>query len=173
VTEVDTAIATVERQLGVLLETVRATLRDHAERVHPQLLPVGYKVVGMLVRHGPLHPGQVAERLGADKSLVSRTVRQLEELGLLTRESDPADRRACFLVATPEAVRRFDDISSADQRVLYERLRDWDHAEMSELGRLLVKLNLTFAGEGRESEEGPAGRSRHGAGEPEDHPTEV
>lgn len=143
--EIETAIATVERQLGVLLETVRVSLRDHAERMHPELLPTGYKVVGLLVRRGPLHPGAVADRLSADKSLVSRTVKQLEELGLLTREPDPADRRACFLVATPEAVRRFDEISAADQRALDERLRDWDQEEMSEFGRLLAKLNQSFA----------------------------
>ncbi len=143
--EVDQAIATVEQQFGVLLETVRASLRDHAERVHPQLPAVGYKVVGLLVRQGPLHPGRVAERLGADKSLVSRTVKQLEELGLLTREPDPTDRRACFLVATAEAVRRFEEIRAADQRVLYARLRDWEHQDMAELGRLLSKLNATFS----------------------------
>lgn len=148
--DVDEAIATVEQQFGVLLETVRASLRDHAERLHPQLPPVGYKVTGLLVRQGPLHAGQVSERLGTDKSLVSRTVKQLEELGLLRREPDPADRRASFLAATPEAVRRFDEISAADQRVLHERLRDWDHQDMTELGRLLAKFNQTFADAGLE-----------------------
>lgn len=143
--QVDAAIATVDRQFQILLDTVRASLREHAERVHPQLPPVGYRVVGLLVRNGPLHSGEVAGRLTADKSLVSRTVKQLEELGLLTREPDPDDRRACYLVATPEAVRRFDEISAADQRALYERLRGWDPEEMSQLGRLLTKFNETFS----------------------------
>ncbi len=147
---VDESTATVEQQFGILLETVRASLRDHAARLHPHVLPLGYKVTGLLVRQGPLHAGQVSERLGTDKSLVSRTVKQLEELGLLTREQDLADRRACFLVATPEAVRRFDEISAADQHVLHERLRDWDHQDMSELGRLLTKFNQTFAAAGPE-----------------------
>jgi DNA-binding MarR family transcriptional regulator len=145
--DVDQGIAVIEQQFAILLQTVRASLRDHAVRVHPQLQPVGYKVIGLLVRFGPLHPKQVAERLDTDKGLISRTVKELEGLGLLTRDRDPDDRRAYFLNATPEAFSRFDEISTADQRELYDRLRSWNPEEVTELGRLMTKLNDTFTAE--------------------------
>ena len=142
---VDEAIATVEQQFGLLIETARASLRAHALKVHPQLQPVGYRVAALLVRRGPLHAAEVAELLSTDKSLVSRTVKQLEELGMLVRQPDPADRRASYLVATAEAVRRFDELHAADRAALYERMRGWAPDEVRQLARLLEKLNTTFA----------------------------
>ena len=146
VPRVDHAIARVERQFGIIFEGVRASLREHALSIHPELQPFGYKVVGLLVSRGPLHASQMAELLATDKSLLSRTAKQLETLDLVSRQPDPNDGRATFLVATDEAVRRFDAVRKRDQQVLYQRMRGWDADEVLQLAALLEKLNDTFSG---------------------------
>lgn len=145
-TGVDLAIADVQQQFALMFDGIRASLRDQAVRLHPRLQPLGYKVVVQLARSGPLHVGEVAERLGTDKSLLSRTVKQLEQLELVARQPDPDDGRACFLVATDDAVHRLDRVRAHDQELLYQRMHSWDPADVLRLADLLQKLNQTFPG---------------------------
>jgi len=138
------AVAAVEEQFRLIFTRARAALREHAERIHPALQPVGYKIVDMLARRGPLHAREVAEYLAIDKSLVSRTVKQLEELGLVSRRSDPDDGRACFLEVTHATRQRVAEVRAADQRLLQERMAEWSPGQVVLLAELLEKLNETF-----------------------------
>ncbi|MFE4977134.1 MarR family winged helix-turn-helix transcriptional regulator [Kitasatospora sp. NPDC056651] len=62
-----------------------------------------------LVRDNPgLRVSQAAGELCLAGNSVSTLVNQLAALGLLRRESDPADRRAALLYATPQAVERIE-----------------------------------------------------------------
>ena len=142
---IDRAIQDVEQQFRLIFAGARASLLDHAKRIHPELQPAGYKVVDLLVRHGPLHAGEVARLLVSDKSLISRTVKQLAELQLVTRQLDPRDGRAWLLEATTDARRRVENLASADQQLLYERMRGWTTDQVVQLAELLTKLNETFA----------------------------
>jgi len=153
---VDRAIADVEEQFRQIFAGAQAGLREHAVRIHPHLQPAGYKVVDLLVRSGPLHAGEVAELLAADKSMISRTVKQLEELQLVTRRLDPHDGRAWFLEVSPETRRRVEKLAATDQQVLYERMRGWTTGQVLQLAELLAKLNETF----------PVPSSRHRSASP-------
>ena len=137
----DSAIAAVEEQLTILFNRVTAGMRERVARVHPELQPVGYKLLYTLVRTGPVHAGALAEMLQTDKSVVSRQARILEDLGFVERRSDPDDRRASFLVATPAAVTKVDAARAADQEQLYRSLRQWGEADVRSLAGLLERIN--------------------------------
>ncbi|MCI0157939.1 MarR family transcriptional regulator [Leifsonia shinshuensis] len=139
----DHAIAAVEEQFTILFNRVSAGMRERSARVHPDLQPVGFKLLNTLVRTGPVHAGALAGELATDKSVVSRQVRILEELGFVERRTDPADRRASFLVATPAAVERVNEARAADQAQLYRSLRQWGADDVGRLASLLARLNET------------------------------
>ena len=131
----------LERELGVLIRRVRRVIGERARAVHPDLQPLGYKLLTTMVRTGPVHAGALAELLGTDKSVISRQTRILEDLGFIERRADPTDRRASFLEATPAAVEKVNEVRAADQAKLYRSLRQWDDNDLQRLAQLLERLN--------------------------------
>ena len=59
-----------------------------------------------LIRSGPLGPGELARRLGITPPAVTAAVDRLEELGHVTRETNPADRRAVVVTPAPASVQK-------------------------------------------------------------------
>jgi DNA-binding MarR family transcriptional regulator len=59
-------------------------------------------VLGRVVTHGPITPGEVAEQLRMLPQSLTRTFAALERLGYLRRMPDPADGRQSLLAATGE-----------------------------------------------------------------------
>jgi DNA-binding MarR family transcriptional regulator len=144
----DDEIAAVEEQLRSLFVRVRAVWKEAAAAVHPDLQPVGYKILSAVVRRGPMHAGAIAEALEIDKSVVSRQVRHLESLGLATSQPDPDDGRARIIEPTPVAIERVGQRSSRMQQQLYAQLRTWPAADVGELARLLARLTSDVIAEG-------------------------
>lgn len=138
---IDQATVAVEEQFGIMFTRVRSSMRARAARVHPQLQPAGYKILTSLLRGGPTHAGALVEHLATDKSVVSRQLRLLEELGLVEREVDPADRRAQLLAATELARNQVAEIRRKDQGLFYSRLRAWPLDDVRMLAELLGRLN--------------------------------
>ena len=137
----DQAIAEVEEQFTRLFNQVGTAMRDRASHIHPDLQPGGYKLLSTIVRSGPIHAGDLAAMLYTDKSVISRQVRILEEMGFVERQTDPTDRRASFLAATPEAIEKVDEVRAADQASLYRSLRRWGEEDVRRLAELLERLN--------------------------------
>lgn len=146
----DDEIAAVEEQLRSLFVRVRAVWKEAAAAVHPDLQPVGYKILSAVVRRGPMHAGAIAESLEIDKSVVSRQVRQLEALGLATSAADPSDGRARIIEPTPVAIERVGRRSSRMQQQLYAQLRTWPADDVGELARLLARLTGDVLAEGED-----------------------
>lgn len=146
----DDEIAAVEEQLRSLFVRVRAVWKEAAAAVHPDLQPVGYKILSAVVRRGPMHAGAIAESLEIDKSVVSRQVRQLEALGLATSAPDPSDGRARIIEPTPVAIERVGRRSSRMQQQLYAQLRTWPADDVGELARLLARLTGDVLAEGED-----------------------
>ena len=139
-TATDEEIASVEEQLRLLFVRVRAVWKEAAAAVHPDLQPVGYKILSAIVRRGRMHAGAIAEALEIDKSVVSRQVKQLEALGLAQGVADPDDGRARFIEATSAAIESVGQKGSRMQRQLYEQLRTWSGEDVDTLARLLGRL---------------------------------
>ncbi len=137
----EASISEVERQFSHMLAAARRTFKEAACVVHPSLQPLGFTVMMTLYQAGECQQGTVAETLQVDKALLSRTVSQLEGLGLVCRRADPSDGRAQLLDLTEEGRTRFESSHSAKRDRLRNRLKGWNHAEVQQLADLLNKLN--------------------------------
>ncbi|MDR2997132.1 MAG: MarR family winged helix-turn-helix transcriptional regulator [Microbacterium sp.] len=138
--ELDQAVARVEQELGRLFARIRMSWRDAAATVHPDLQPLGYQVLAAIESGKATSAGEIIERLQTDKSVVSRQVRQLEELGLVESVRDPEDGRARLLVATDLARERVATARAAYEARIGERLRAWSAADLDLFADLLDAL---------------------------------
>jgi DNA-binding MarR family transcriptional regulator len=139
--ERDRATEELERELSVLLRRARAASGEIAREVHPELEPAAY---GLLVRLDEVQQERatdLAAYFGVGKATVSRQLRALENLGLIAREPDPLDGRAFLMRLTPEGRARFDRVRSARRDRYLLRLSSWPLADLSNLSRLLHRLN--------------------------------
>lgn len=134
------AIAEVEQQFGRLFHRVRANWKRFAATVHPDLQPMGYKVLSTIVSRGSAKAGDLVEELHTDKSVMSRQVRQLEALGLVEARVDERDARARVLVATPIAIDRVNAVRAQNQAEMRARLSTWTRDEIATFAELLSRL---------------------------------
>lgn len=130
----------LEAEFGELISRMRRVLADNAQRVSPGMLPGAYKVFTTIVRRESVTLSNLADSLMADKGQISRTVRELEELGLITRTPDPADGRSSLLSPTAEGLERLAVARAPQESVLLDTLEDWSVDEIRDLTRLLHAL---------------------------------
>lgn len=131
----------VEHQFATMFVNARNSIRSRAAAIHPELHPLGFKVLTILSRSGARQQGALAEETEADKAMMSRTIKQLEALGLVERSIDPNDGRALLVAMTTEALARFDATLANARRVLHDRLAEWEPGEVRRFTDLLAKLN--------------------------------
>jgi DNA-binding MarR family transcriptional regulator len=142
----DDEIASVEEQLRLLFVRARAVWKEAAEAVHPDLQPIGYKILSAVVHRGRAHARTIAEVLENDKSVVSRQVKHLEELGLVVSVPDPDDGRARFIEPTPVAVASVGERRSGLQQRFHAQLSTWPSDDVARLATLLARLNEGVVG---------------------------
>jgi DNA-binding MarR family transcriptional regulator len=131
----------LERELTVLLRRARASQGEMAREVHPDLESAAYGLLVRLDECGRQRATELAAYIGVGKATMSRQLRALEELGLITREPDPADGRAWLVALTQEGHDRVSRVREARRARYAGRLVDWDPREVTELARLLHQLN--------------------------------
>lgn len=134
------AARALEAEFGELISRMHRMLADNAQRVSPGMLPGAYKVFTTIVRRESVTLSSLAESLMADKGQISRTVRELEDLGLVTRTPDPADGRSSLLSPTVKGLERLADARAPQESVLFNTLEEWSVAEIRDLTRLLHAL---------------------------------
>ncbi|NEK59787.1 MarR family transcriptional regulator [Geodermatophilus sabuli] len=145
------AFVRVEREIGLLLRRSRAISARLSRELHPDLDGAAYGLLALLQDAGPLRASDLVGRLGLDKSTVSRQVATLVDLGLVTREPDPADGRAQVLRTSAEGSARLAGIREARRARWEADLADWPAQDVVVLGELLGRLNRM--GEAREGAE--------------------
>ncbi|PPI22651.1 MarR family transcriptional regulator [Rathayibacter sp. AY1B1] len=134
------ALHEVEEQITALAVQVRLAVRDAAASIDPALPPFGLRLLRMLERCGPVHSGAVAERLGVDRSAISRQARQLADLGLVEMTSDPADGRARFLSLSSAGCERMRDLGGEQRQRMQEALSAWPEEDLRAFAGYLERL---------------------------------
>jgi DNA-binding MarR family transcriptional regulator len=94
-TSPDTELAT---RLRLALARSARRLRQEAGT---ELSPALTAALATVELHGPLTPSELAARERVQRPTVTRVAARLEELGLVTRAADPADRRSALITVTP------------------------------------------------------------------------
>jgi DNA-binding MarR family transcriptional regulator len=134
------AVQALEASFSELMTAFRRYMAAAAERVSPGMLPGAFKALSTVDRQGPITLSALAERLTADKGMVSRTVSELEELGLITRTPDPEDRRSRLIAVTERGAERLAVARAPHEGRLFAVLEDWSLHDIRHLTTLLHAL---------------------------------
>ena len=98
-------------------------------------------ILGTLAHHGPSRLSAIAEKCGFDPSTASRQVADLEKAGLLERTTDPDDRRAVLLKASPKGKRLLQRLEVGRRKRIERLLGGWTEHEIATFTPLLGRLN--------------------------------
>lgn len=93
-----------------------------------------------VARLGPLTLGELAAVEGVQSPTMTRIVTKLEELGLVDRTEDPADRRLTRLAVTPAGAGLLEDVRTRESAFLARRLAEMGPDERRRLARALPLL---------------------------------
>ncbi len=135
------AVRALEAEFGELVNQFRRVITENANRVSPGMLPGAYKVFTTIARRETVTQTALAEQLQVDKGQLSRTVRDLESLGLIERHPDPHDGRSSLLSPTATGLARLEAARAPHEHVLHESLADWAVDDIRNLARLLHALS--------------------------------
>jgi DNA-binding MarR family transcriptional regulator len=112
----------------------------------PGLDEASIPLLAAIESHDGARPSDVAAAVELDLSTVSRHVRHLEQLGLVTRRPDGADGRACRISLTAQGLRSLSTVRASRAAMLDEVFRGWPDTDRRQLRRLLDRLLADLAG---------------------------
>jgi DNA-binding MarR family transcriptional regulator len=135
------AILTVEDSISTLARKLHLIVRNAATAVDPSLQPVSYRLLRTIQRCGTVQASVAADMLVVDRSVISRQVRQLEELGLVETRTDPDDGRARILALTDEGTRRMLSVNPTNRTIMHGLLSSWSAKELESFAAQVERLN--------------------------------
>ncbi|MEV6895856.1 MarR family transcriptional regulator [Amycolatopsis sp. NPDC051372] len=100
-----------------------------------------YAILFCLIHEGPQRTSKLAEFLHSEISTISRQSSALVQHGLVERQADPEDGRACLLAPTAEGLRVFDENRKQRNLWLADVLGDWTQEDRETLNELFGRLN--------------------------------
>ena len=122
--------------IGAAMHGVKRLYTEDAEEIdHGASI-----ILGILYRHGPKRPSDIAQICGLDLSTVSRHSRFQEEAGRVVKVADPADRRAHRLALTDAGIARFDELWRRRIDRLSEIFGSWSPEDARTLTVLAERL---------------------------------
>ena len=100
-----------------------------------------YGILAWLHDAGPLRPSALATHFHLDASTISRQVASLEQAGLIAREPDPEDRRACRLRLTEHGREVLTTTRTERRGVVRTLLESWSPEDLATFASLLAAFN--------------------------------
>lgn len=110
--------------LGILLHDATRLVRKRLDRriAHLGLSTSQWRLLVGTLRSGSATQARLAEKLEIEPISVSRLIDRMEQAGWVTREADPADRRAKIIVPTEKAQASYETIRNEARGVISEAL---------------------------------------------------
>lgn len=134
------AVRDLEEAFAHLMGEFRRVYAQAAATASPGMLPATFKTLTWIDRLGPINQSCLAEKVPADKGLVSRQVSELETLGMVARTPDPEDGRARLIETTPFGKERLTAAREPYKTMLVSALGDWPLASIDRLTVLVHAL---------------------------------
>jgi DNA-binding MarR family transcriptional regulator len=135
-------LGTIELELMKLVRHLETFGRKSS--LYVRVDRAGYLALRVLEGLGPSNVNALAQALHLDASTVTRQVAALEADGFACRHADPADRRSSTIALTSEGRRTMRNVEKERRSAILKLLRNWDADEISDLGRVMTKLNLSL-----------------------------
>jgi len=98
--------------------------------------------------HEPVRPSDAADALDVNPSTVTRSMRALEDEGLVRITGDPADRRSCLIAATDRGLAELARWDDAGLEVFGAVIHDWSAEDVREFTQLIERLAADWARRG-------------------------
>ncbi|MGW4767403.1 MarR family winged helix-turn-helix transcriptional regulator [Nocardia sp. NPDC004278] len=120
--------------------------------------PMRVGVLQLAAESGPVRSGEIAERLDALPSSVTRHVRALVDSGLAQTSPDPADGRVVLVEATDAGRAELQQFLDVGDEVFGAVIADWSAEDVVNLTRLLDRLIESWAAVGVRHQQGAGSR---------------
>jgi DNA-binding MarR family transcriptional regulator len=138
----DAVIEDLYHQLSTLIRRSRELSND----LHPDLSLVAYTFLSLVETTPEIRASDLAERLGLDKSTVSRQLNQLFDAGLLDREGGRPGRRGDPLSLTPAGRHALAADANRVRALVTCWLEDWEDRDIVVFGGLMARFNASVEG---------------------------
>ncbi|MCO7261043.1 MarR family winged helix-turn-helix transcriptional regulator [Dickeya zeae] len=130
--------------LGEVIHGVKQRLQESDALTQTGLAPFQARTLGLIARH----PGQsqhfLAQYMGRDKAQIARLLKELETLGLITREPSPTDRRAQVVSLTKKGEDTHRLFAQARTELLQRAFVDVTAEERRQFARVLQKMKANL-----------------------------
>src|SRR3954451_19898265 len=120
---------------GHLRLVVARTARRLRQEAGADLSPSMISALASIDRHGPVTPSELAAHERVQRPTITRVLARLEELELIERASDPADRRSSLISASAEGRTLLRRQRSRKDQYLVLRLETLDADDVATLER--------------------------------------
>ncbi|MGO3146160.1 MAG: MarR family winged helix-turn-helix transcriptional regulator [Leucobacter sp.] len=138
-------IASIIAEFTEVLAFSRTRWARYAADVNAELSGVGMMVLQVIVRKGPLTATGISQMLDMDKSIVSKQVAKMRDLGLIDSTEAPEDRRVQLLTCSEKGSQIIDHIRGMWATSYRERFEGWDENELEALRLGLHRFNAQTA----------------------------
>ncbi len=144
----DTTLTDLAARLRMAIVRTSRRLRQEAAGGEA-LTPTAVAALATVERHGPLTPSEVAEIERIKRPTATRTLRGLEQAGLLERAPDPEDGRSALVSVTAAGRERLRRLRGRKNAFLARRMRDLPAEDLRTLERAAEILEQMHEGERR------------------------
>jgi DNA-binding MarR family transcriptional regulator len=127
-------------RLRAVIGRLSRRLRPAAAAVAAGLTPTKISVLLHVSRAGQIRLSELSDAEGINPTMMSRVIANLTEAGLVTRVSDPSDRRAALVEATAAGRKLADRIRRERTDALNLALDGLDERERSQIEAALPAL---------------------------------
>ncbi|HEX3243723.1 MAG TPA: MarR family transcriptional regulator [Solirubrobacterales bacterium] len=118
-----------------IVRTARRLRQEAAGAGGTELSPTAAAALATVDRHGPLSPSELAEIERIKRPTATRSLRQLEEAGLVDRTPDPADGRGALVSVNAAGRERLRRLRGRKNAYLARRMRDLPAEDVAALER--------------------------------------
>jgi DNA-binding MarR family transcriptional regulator len=122
-------------RLRLAIVRMARRLRQEAAGTGTELTPTGASALATVERHGPLTPSELAAIERVKRPTATRTLRVLDEAGLIERAPDPTDGRSCLVSVNAVGRERLRRLRGRKNAYLARRMRGLPDRDVETLER--------------------------------------
>lgn len=100
-----------------------------------------FLILTRIVEHPAIHQSQLAELVQIDKTTLSRSLRKLEERGLIVKKTKAQNKKFKELYPTTSALKVYDKLIGFEDRYIQTKLHQLTSSELFQLQNILDKID--------------------------------